>query len=235
MKNEDYTFQAYRNNRLSFGLRPSPTILMVGLWVILMKNSAEMYPHLGDLCEEIYSRIYMDNAAIAMETSEELEYAFNQLGTIFEPYGFELQQFATNDEVLQSKLPNHEAINGLLGLSWCTASDKISLKKTLLDIKANTKRSIQASIASIFDPLGLQLPLLNRAKILLHVLQNNPNLSWDDPISPEDKKEWIKICNQYNQQSNVALPRCVGNYKDKYNLVGYCDSSGLIYGLVLYL
>ena len=76
---EDYTKQAYRNVRLSFGLRCSPVILMTGLWIILVRDAPKMYPHLVERCREIYTKIYMDNGATAADSSEEINATYDQL------------------------------------------------------------------------------------------------------------------------------------------------------------
>ena len=231
----DYRPQAYRNKRLPFGLRPSPTMLMVALWTILVKNAPQEYPHLANMCEEIYTMCYMDNAAINADSSEEIGQAYNDLKVIFEPYKFELQQFATNDRVLQGKITDHEKTNNMLGLDWCTESDTIAVKTVKLDLTANTRRKVAASVQSVFDPLGINLPLLNRAKLFLQRLQSCPDMKWDAPLSNEETAEWSRICVQYNQAKPITVKRCAGIKTDKYDVICYTDSSASIYGAVIYL
>ena len=64
-KNGDHTVQAYRNLRLSFGLRPSPTILMTGLYIILMRDIDSDPEELQQLKRLMYALIYMDNGAVS--------------------------------------------------------------------------------------------------------------------------------------------------------------------------
>ena len=231
----DYSPQAYRNIRLPFGLRPSPMMLMVALWIILVKNAPQEYPHLANMCEEIYTMCYMDNAATSADSSGEICQAYNNLQLIFEPYKFELQQFATNDRVLQSRITGHEKTNNILGLDWCTESDTIAVKRVKLDITANTKRKVAASVQSVFDPLGINLPLLNRARLFLQRLQSCPDMKWDAPLSNEETAEWSRICVQYNHAKPTTVKRCAGVKTDKYDVICYTDSSASIYGAVIYL
>ena len=231
----DNTPQAYRNTRLSFGLRPSPTILMTGLYIILIKNAPDMYPHLVDRCKEIYTKLYVDNGTTCADTSEEINKVYDSLEEIFSPYCFELQQFATNDKVLQGRLTEHEEVNNVLGVDWQTKSDTLSVKPTILDREANSKRKILATVNSVFDPLGIKLPMLNRARLFLQMLQNRPGLEWDTVISTEDLQEWRKICKQYNNANGPVLNRYVGSMTDSYELLCFCDSSGEIYGTVIYI
>ena len=44
----------------------------------------------------------MDNAAIAFNTTHDLLSAYKHLNSIFNLYCFELQQFVTNDPVIQT-------------------------------------------------------------------------------------------------------------------------------------
>ena len=53
--NNDFSIQAYKNVRLSFGLRCSPTILMVALFKILIVDSEDDSAKLKNLKQLIYS------------------------------------------------------------------------------------------------------------------------------------------------------------------------------------
>ena len=176
---------------------------MVGLWLILVKNAPELYPHLQEKCLEIFQGMYMDNGMVSSETSEGIQEAFEQLAEIFGPYCFGLQQFATNDPELRKKIADHVQISNLLGLDWDTHTDTIQVKQVPLDPEADTLRKLLSSLASVFDPLGARLPLLNRARLFIHKLQVQPEKDWDNPISQEDCKEWRKILNSIT----AHLPR----------------------------
>ena len=59
----DFTIVAYKNLRLSFGLRCSPTVLIIGLYKILMLDTEGDLDKLKELKKLIYSLIYIDNVA----------------------------------------------------------------------------------------------------------------------------------------------------------------------------
>ena len=63
-----------------------------------------MTSNLRSLKQPMYSLLYMDNGAITAESLDELKYAYNQLESIFYPYGFEVQQFTTNYLDLQNSI-----------------------------------------------------------------------------------------------------------------------------------
>ena len=49
----------------------------------------------------------MDNGAVTVNSLEELNWAYEQLPTVFSPYQFGVQQLITNDLNLQEKI-NHD-------------------------------------------------------------------------------------------------------------------------------
>ena len=230
----DFTIQAWRNNRLTFGLRCSPTILMVGLFKILLLDESDS-EELNELKKLIYSLIYVDNGAVTMSTSEKICWAYEKLNSIFEPYQFKLQQFSTNDSALKSKIDQTEPIVDLFGLKWNTVDDTISIKKVNLDPTAKSKRLILTNIASVFDPFNYEGPMLNRARLFLHGLQSQTKLGWDTPLGESTLREWANIAKQYNASEPVCIPRFVGDRTDEYRLIAFVDASTQIYGCVLFI
>ena len=233
VKQNDFTVEAFRNTRLSFGLRCSPTILMIALYKMLILD--EKNSDLVDLKKQIYALTYMDNGAITMSNSHDLMNAYNLLPGIFGEYKFELQQFVTNDVNLKPLLEDKRDTTELFGIQWDTKKDVLSPKDKILDLGASTKRKLLKSIAENFDPFNYDGPVLNRARLFMHELQCEEKLGWDQDIGPEHKREWKNICNQINNASPITIDRCVGSRKDVYKLVCFTDASKNIYGCVIYL
>ena len=232
----------YRNVRLAFGLRCSPTILLLSLFKILLLDINEDSETLKDLKKLIYSLAYMDNLGISFNDKSQLKQGYDQLKGIFEPYGFKLQQFETNDQELQSHINSDIESEGassdtvkLLGISWKKSSDVISTKPIDLNINASSKRQILSTIAAQFDLFQYNGPLLNRARLMLHDLQCDKELSWDETLSDELLKEWKNIAKQANSSTPIQINRSFGGRNDKYELIAFSDSSTKIYGCVLYL
>ena len=236
----DYSLVTYKNVRLSFGLRCSPTILMLGLYKILIIDTDHDDAETKVLKRQIYHLIYVDNGSISCNDPKELVKNFNKLDKIFNPYKFELQQYVTNNTHLQSAIDDKEQVTTeeetkLLGVRWNRLTDNLSTKPMKLNEKANTKRQILKSIAENFDPEGYNLPILNRARLFMHRLQLMSSLGWDTVISDELHKEWVKISNQVNGGKSLDLPRYIGDMSHDYELVGFTDSSKQLYGVVVYL
>ena len=177
----------------------------------------------------------MDNGAITMNNSDELRWAYSELGKIFNPYGFQLQQFATNDRSLKPDIGDDNEEADLFGLKWDAISDKLSTKPKKLDPLAGTKRQILASIAENFDPYNLECPLFNRARLFMHSLQYRPDLGWDVRLPPGELKEWNNICRQLNNSPTLSVPRYVGDRNGNFNLIAFTDATCSIYGTVIYI
>ena len=236
----DFTIVAYKNLRLSFGLRCSPTVLMIGLYKILMLDTEGDLDKLKELKILIYSLIYMDNGALTANDSESLHWGFDNLNNIFNLFKFELQQFVTNDVMLQEKLDKNldevtPDVVKLFGMKWSRITDCISSPKLELDSKANTKRLILKSIASNFDPYNFNGPILNRARVFMHELQLNTSLGWETELSIEQQREWRNIAKQVNMTPPIEVPRFVGERNGSYRLIAFTDSSKIIYGTTIFI
>ena len=237
---KDFSLVAYKSKRLPFGLRCSPTILMLALFKILVLDSVDDDIKLKDFKILMYQLFYMDNGAITMSDFEGLNWAYETLGSVFEPYKFQLQQFVTNDEVLQKEIDKKAGectptTVKLLGICWDRTEDTLSTKKIELDINADTKRKILKCIASHFDVFNINGPILNRSRLFLHELQCNKSLGWDDKLSPDLLKMWQNIVKQVNSAGELKIKRFVGNRNGSYRLIAFTDSSKQIYGTVLFL
>ncbi|XP_068226421.1 uncharacterized protein [Palaemon carinicauda] len=235
----DFSLIVYKHVRLPFGLRPSPALLLLALYYILMIDIKNDSLQIRNLKRNIYDLCYMDNCAISFNDPVKLKWAFDNLKQIFEPYGFEVQQFMTNCKSLQSSIDGETGekstlVTKLFGLLWNTETDTLSTQKLVLDKNASSKRQILSSIASNFDIFNFCGPLLNRARIFMHSLQCNKEIGWDNRLSEDLLREWNNIAKQLNSSPMISVNRFVGR-RDMYNLIAYTDSSRSIYGCVVFL
>ena len=236
----DFSLVTYRPNRLPFGLPCSPSLLMLGLFKLLIVDADKDSQYLCNLKRSIYHKMYMDNGAVSANSSESLIEKFSCLRDIFESYCFPLQKFVTNDPEVRKAIETitneqQPKVVGLLGLKWDTVSDEIFTAKLSLDGTADTKRKILSSIAKNFDLYNFNGPILNRARLFLHELQCNAELQWDDVLPERDLRNWCNIAAQVNRAEIIKLPRFIGRSQDSYKLIACVDSSKQICGAVLYL
>ena len=71
IENNDYSLVAYKNLRLSFGLHPSPTILMLALYKMMIMDVDNDDLETKTLKKMIYNNIYMDNGLISSNDKEQ--------------------------------------------------------------------------------------------------------------------------------------------------------------------
>ena len=244
IKEGNFELVAYKLLRLPFGLRFSPFVLMIALYIILILQ-VDTYDDLeNEIRKNLYNLLYMDNLAFSTNMESDIQIAFHKSRAIFDSYGFTIQQVYSNSRKFQNlinkEFPNTrvnepEKATKLLGMIWDIEADVIYNNNNKLNPQANTLRSILSSINSCFDPLNIGLPGRNRMKLFLHELQHDKSLKWDKKINDKKLKIYKKICTQYNNSSYPKIPRYVGNYKGMYNIVSFTDASKDLYGNVIYL
>jgi hypothetical protein len=179
----------------------------------------------------------MDNLGFGSSEEDEILNTYHTSINIFKEYGFGLQQFASNSNKFNSMIVQDSgdvAVKSLFGINWELESDSYTTKSIILNINSKTKREVLSSLNSIYDPLGMLIPILNRAKLFMHTLQCD-KVGWDKDLNEERIREWKNIVKQYNSSHSLKIPRYLGDYTSKYRLLAFCDASKDFYACVLYL
>ena len=239
VEKNDYTVVGFQNVRLSFGLRCSPAILMLGLYKLLIVDTSGN-EQTDAMKRAIYNSIYMDNGSYSCNNEDELLNAYRTIIDIFEPHKLFLQQFGTNSVKVQNKIDQSletETCNDVkfFGMTWHRVQDTLTPMLVRLDESADTKRKVLASLNSIYDVFNLYAPILLRAKLFLQRLLAGSVATWDAKLSPELQKEWQSICRQANTAPAVSMPRCVGARDSNFALIAMTDASKDAYGAVVYI
>lgn len=98
-----------------------------------------------------------------------------------------------------------------------------------------TKRTVLASIARIFNPLGFLGPIIVTAKVILQSLWAL-RLDWDESLPMELHTKWNKYRSQLEQLNELRIPRVLKMQTSIRNeLHGFCDASQVAYGACVYL
>jgi len=120
-----------------------------------------------------------------------------------------------------------------LGTYW--QSDNIRFKVTEPKQAKITKRHILATIARIFDPLGVLGPCIIIAKILLQKLWTY-KLSWDESLPAELHERWLFFCKQIQHINEIQVPRRVIHKTNRnLQLHGFSDASQNAYEACVYI
>ena len=242
----DAPIVTYRFKRLPFGLNCSMSMANFCLKYTMDKNET------GASAETIDSgknSFYVDNCLMCCKTPEKARQMVNESVPLLQSGGFELRKFVANDERILSDLdkdrilaqPIDDALmlcedpeHKVLGVQWKTIEDNVFLK---IDIKSKPamKRGVWATIAQIFDPVGLCAPFLLTGRRLLQQILTEV-ADWDDPIPRECKRKWDKWVKSLASLENLKVPQCFWKTEvDKYELHTFSDSSEYGMGCVSYL
>ena len=157
------------------------------------------------------------------------------LPATFRPYKFELRQFITNDEALQTTIDTFENCQTsvdvrLPRIIWDRKLGTFSPGKIWVDTQANTKRSILATLKNVYAFFNIHEPISNRARLFFKKLHEDKSVSWDSSLSEPLKKEWKLITKQINSTPRVPIPRFIGRRYSSYALVTFSDARKDIYG-----
>ena len=101
-----------------------------------------------------------------------------------------------------------------LGVYWNLEEDTPTFKVCLPE-KPFTRRGVLLILNSIYDPLGLAVPVLLEGKLLLQQLvllgkKNNMEkpLGWDDPLPETLLSQWQCWRNLLPRLDNISVPCC---------------------------
>ena len=186
----DFSLIAYRNLRLSFGLRSSPAILMIALYKMLLLDVENDDEETVILKRQIYNNIYMNNGLVSSNCASTLRKYYKKVTDIFSEYQMSLQQFASNCSNIQTESDDDfqtstDTTINFFGMQWNREFDTLSPFPINLDPNCQTKRQILSTLNAVHDLLNVYGPILNRAKIFLHRLQCDKSVDWDSKLQPE--------------------------------------------------
>lgn len=243
----DFNTKTYRMTRVPFGVSCSPFILACTIKHHINKFSSENM----EVYKMLNSSIYVDDLFYGAES---LEQAFNLSTEAYKVLceaGMNLRKFNTNSEVLKKRWNSYGLIKlenetnssfKVLGLNWCTKTDRIFLNidplyDTLNNCKKITKRNILKVTATIFDPVGLISPFVVRAKLLIQKLWQL-GIDFDEEVPKECRQLWSEWCNELEHLKNLDLTRQYFPNKikkfEEIELHIFCDASIKAYGAVAY-
>jgi len=239
VEKEDFEIIGYRSTRVIFGLRCSPALLMLSLYYMLVLNVDSLSDRERAVTRTVYHLTYMDNCSYTCNDESDIKFALETVVKVFNSFKFDLQQFEANisetNNLLDDVQLGEAERTKLLGMLWNKSRDTLSTPPMRLREDSSTKREILSSIAQNYDIFNICGPLLNRARIFMHKLQEQPEISWDTRLNSDLLREWKNISSQVNSSPEIEIERCVGKRSDDYKLVVFTDSSKVMFGAVLYI
>ena len=228
-KDPNSTLCIYRFRVVLFGATCSPFLL-----------NATIRKHLSLLdgnMESLKKGLYVDNLQSTCDNEDELINFFFEANKIFAQAHLYLKEWVSNSDKLQTlarayKLHSEkDKVNKVLGLDWNIVTDTLSLHRKILTT-GSTKREILRSVAQIYDPLGVLLPVTIRARMFLQDLWKE-KLGSDEKVDSELQKQWDLIFADLGNCVNITIKRNIRRDRND-SLHIFCDASGAAYGCVAY-
>ena len=101
-----------------------------------------------------------------------------------------------------------------LGVHWDLEGDAFTFKVVLPE-RPYMRRGVLSIVNSVYDPLGLAVPVILKGKLLLQQLVimgkkggNDTALGWDDPLPERLSSQWQSWRRALADLENVSVPRC---------------------------
>lgn len=242
-ENLNLPIQSFQLTTVTYGTKAAPFLAMMTL-KRLAADERERFPEAASVLE---SSFYMDDLVHGSHTLETGKKLITDLNQLLLSGGFKLRKWSSNEPKLLDNISNQQSekenvfnfksenISKTLGLCWKPKEDKFTFICNISKQTSKpTKRGLLSSISRLFDPLGWLAPLSTKLKLLFQKLWKQ-NLKWDDKVSEEIYKEWIKINTDINIINQCEIPRWIQCQEhDVIELHGFCDASIEAYGCVVY-
>ena len=209
-----------------FGNGPSPAVATFGL----RKTAADGEEEFGENAAEfVHRNFYVDDGLASRPTTKEAIDLVTATQAMLATANLKLHKVVSNSVEVMEAFPAEDRGKGVrdldlrhdsllaqrsLGVYWNLEEDTFTFKVCLPE-KPFTRRGVLSVVNSIYDPLGLAVPVLLEGKLLLQQLvllgkKNNKEkaLGWDDPLPDTLLSQWQRWRNSLPHLENVSVPRC---------------------------
>ncbi|XP_043223735.1 uncharacterized protein LOC122382456 isoform X1 [Amphibalanus amphitrite] len=210
-----------RFRRVPFGITCSPYMLLQTISTHLGLYSATD----PSLCRKLEAGLYMDDVCVSFHSRGEAESSMKRTEKIFSDAGMELHKLhITGDDT--------GAEAHVLGLRWCTSSDRLAVCVPPLPA-ITTKRQLLSTLCKPYDPLGVLSPWLVTGRALFQRTCTGESPDWDEEMKSDIKKELAIWCRGASDRA-VWFPRTV-RIADDVTYHVFCDASKVAYCSAIYV
>lgn len=246
----------YRMNVHLFGNGPSPAVATFGL----RKTATDGEEKFGKTAVNfVHRNFYVDDGLISLPTAEEAVQLVTSAQSMLATANLRLHKVVSNSVEVMEAFPNEDRGKDVrdldlrkdslpaqrsLGVYWDLENDTFTFKVSLPD-KPYTRRGVLSIINSIYDPLGLAVPVLLEGRLLLQQLvimgktKSNGSLGWDDPLPDALLQQWKRWRSSLLDLAQVSVRRCYHpkNFGDvtRAEIHAFSDASKDAIGATIYL
>ncbi|XP_015118405.1 uncharacterized protein LOC107042049 [Diachasma alloeum] len=148
-----------------------------------------------------------------------------------------LRDIACSVNEFATHLIDDQECHRALGLNWDSTHDIFFFSlKVQGEAEELTKRMVLSQVAQLYDPLGWIGLFVVKGKLLVQELCKL-ELGWDEELSEEFGRRWMRFAREVRDLWEVKLPRyfVMNETISHVELHSFADASGAAYGAVVYL
>ena len=231
--------RTFRMNCLTFGIVSSPfqASFVVALHA---ENHKDEFPL---AFKALKNFLYVDDLVYAVDNEQEAEDTIRELLELFRIASMKIHKWQSNCKPALNIIPSADnAVSEenvkILGTTWHTQTDFLTFEfaKSVDSPMYETKRTILAQLAKIYDVLGLISPFTIVAKVLFQDLWLK-ELTWDQPVDPDTGSKYASWKSQIIQLSDIKIPRYPFANKEVVSsfIAAFGDASQKAYGVAVYI
>ncbi|CAH2094399.1 unnamed protein product [Euphydryas editha] len=240
-EDSDQEIQDFRLLTVTFGTSCAPYLAVKSLQQVA-SDEGNIYPLAA---ERVKSDFYMDDLMTGCKSEKEVETIYNEMNSLLEKGGFQLQKWTSNRMSLLESLKEKSGrdleiktdnITKILGLTWNRNTDEFDYSvKMSPSPEIDTKRTVISEISRLYDPLGWIAPCIITAKVFIQKLWIS-GVGWDEELPPELSQEWRYYRSELEKLVNFHIPRWIGKREEDMTieLHGFSDASNIAYAAVVY-
>lgn len=238
--NKDGGQKIFRHRRVVFGINSSPFLLGATLEYHLTQMLQKAGTHYSEgTVRQLLKSFYVDNCVTSVENEEVLAKFINESSLIMAEGAFDLRGWEYTNQVQEK-----ESYKGttVLGMTWDTTKDTLSLKLELENVagilsRPVTKRLMLSWAQCLFDPIGFTCPATLYPKLLLQQTWER-SIGWDTPVDEEMAKNFRSWMEELPFLTDIKIPRWTGaefqNAKQG-SIHTFCDASKNAFSAVVFL
>ena len=190
----------------------------------------------------VKTSLYMDDITALNQEREEAVALTREIYELFLLASMQPHKWGTTDTTILQDAGVPEKFwagvqtQSLLGVQWNTGTDYIEFDFSGVlstDVKVETKRTLIAQAARIYDPLGLLAPFTLKAKLLFSQCWKE-GIDWDQPLTPEILEPWEDWKRDIKELKSLRLPRLITSTRAAF-LAIFADASKEAYGACAYI
>lgn len=176
--------EQYELKTVTYGTTAAPFLAIRALYQLGLDNET-LFPKEAEV---IKGDFYVDDMLTGTNTIDELKVVKANVDKILKTAGFNLRKWTSNvRELCDKELVNsnesslNENLHKTLGIYWNPNTDEFTYATEIKFQTQITKRTILATSAQLFDPLGLLSPIIIMSKFILQELWQH-KIDWDEPV-----------------------------------------------------